>query len=149
MVYYDLDKIKILLYRAPETGDETISIGDTANDQITEDDATQHAVDAQTEVIPQLDFTIGIDEYISYAVNRKATANILYACYQDIVAEDNPRWQYAKMLSKQADKMIEVINKVDDKESLPAVTELTTNPVFTITENRSLVDPEGKQRSID
>lgn len=138
--YYSLDAIKILLYRSPAGSgsykEQTISIGDTTEDQITEDDATQLANDAQSEVLPQIDAIAGYTTQITYAVNRIATANILNAVYSDIIAEDNPRWQYAKKLEKQANNMITVINKKDDKEAgLPKGENKTTDPVFSITEN--------------
>jgi len=145
--YYDIDKVKLLLYRAPagkegtdpqEYEDQTISIGTEGEgtNQITEADATVLAEDAQLEILAQVDSITGHTDRISYAVNRLATAYILYLVYNDVVAEDNAKWQYAKKLEKQANNMIGVINKKDDMEAgLPLQSNKTTDPVFSIKEN--------------
>jgi len=153
MIYYDLEIIKILLYRAPQGIDgeqdyapQTISIGTEATDQITEEDAIQHAEDAQLEVLSVTEITTGYTDQIKYAVNRKAAANILYAVYQDVVAEDNPRWQYARKLEKQADKMIEYVNRNDDIQSIPQTYSQTDERIFSIEEPE---DNEPEDRDVD
>jgi hypothetical protein len=143
MKYYNLAIIKVLLYRSPagtEGGsqtyrEETISIGDNTDSQISEADAIQICEDTEIEVLAGVDTVVGFTKEISYAINRKAAANILYLIYQDTIAEENAKWQYANHLSEQADGMITSIDKKESKGSVPLIESKYKDSIFNIEKN--------------